>query len=97
MASEHESFCLPLLEAQACGVPAVVRDLPALRETGGAGTIFIAGDAPAHWAEAIHRLVSQEAAHRAAAAAGVAHADAFSWERTAAGLASRLVICEHPG
>ena len=41
LASEQESFCMPLLEAQASGVPAVVRDIPALRETGGAGTTFV--------------------------------------------------------
>src|SRR4029450_6223628 len=44
LASEHESFCFPVLEAQACGIPGVVRDHPVLRETGGPGTTYVAGD-----------------------------------------------------
>ena len=57
LTSEYESFCLPLLEAQACGVPAVVRDMPALRESSaGSGELHLrrrsaglggGGDAPA--------------------------------------------------
>jgi glycosyltransferase involved in cell wall biosynthesis len=53
LASEHESFNLPLLEAQACGLPTVARDLPALRETGGPSTVFVAGDETDEWTSAI--------------------------------------------
>jgi glycosyltransferase involved in cell wall biosynthesis len=94
LASEYESFSLTLLEAQACGVPAVVRDLPALRETGGAGTTYVAGDAARDWAEALERLLSDDAAHAAARAAGLEHARGFSWERTAEGVRSRLLAPE---
>jgi glycosyltransferase involved in cell wall biosynthesis len=81
--SEHESFGLALLEAQACGVPAVVRDLPALRETGGTGTIYVAGDDAEAWASALQRLLSDDDAHAAARRAGLEHARDFSWKRTA--------------
>jgi glycosyltransferase involved in cell wall biosynthesis len=90
LATEHESFCLPLLEAQACGVPAVVRDLPALRETGGAGTGYVGGDDPAAWAAELERLIVDHDAHAAARAKGLEHAQRFSWERTAAAVRARM-------
>jgi glycosyltransferase involved in cell wall biosynthesis len=88
--SEHESFCLPLLEAQACGVAAVVRDLPALRETGGAGTAYVGGDDPAAWAAELERLIVDDDARAAAREKGLEHAQRFSWERTAAAVRARL-------
>jgi D-inositol-3-phosphate glycosyltransferase len=90
LASEHETFCLPVLEAQACGVPAVVRDVPVLRETGGTGTTYVSGDDPEDWAAAIGRLLVDDPAHSAARSAGLTHASGFSWEKTAEALRLRL-------
>jgi glycosyltransferase involved in cell wall biosynthesis len=51
--SLYEGFGLPPLEAMACGTPALVSDLPALRESAGAGARFLPpGDVEA-WADAI--------------------------------------------
>jgi D-inositol-3-phosphate glycosyltransferase len=91
LASQHESFCLPLLEAQACGVPAVARDSPALRETGGEGTAYVAGDDPRAWAAAIQRLLADPVVHTAARTAGLEHARSYSWERTADAVRARLL------
>lgn len=91
VASQHESFCLPLLEAQACGVPAVARDSAALREIGGAGTAYVAGNDPRAWAAALQRLLTDDVAHAAARAAGLEHARRFSWERTAEAVRARLL------
>jgi glycosyltransferase involved in cell wall biosynthesis len=91
LASEHESFGLALLEAHACGVPAVVRDIPALRETGGPGTTYVAGDDAQVWAQAFQRLLSDDAAHTTAQAAGLEHASHFSWKRTAEAVRPRLL------
>jgi glycosyltransferase involved in cell wall biosynthesis len=90
LATVHETFCLPVLEAQACGVPAVVRDIPVLRETGGASTTYINGDRPEDWAGALRRLLTDDDAHSAARAGGLEHARAFSWEKTAEALRLRL-------
>jgi glycosyltransferase involved in cell wall biosynthesis len=90
LASELETFCMPLLEAQACGVPALVRDLPVLRETGGPGTTYVDSDSVARWTEALSRLLSDDAAHRSAREAGLRHASQYSWERAAAAIAERL-------
>jgi glycosyltransferase involved in cell wall biosynthesis len=91
VASEQESFCLPLLEAQACGVPAVARDLPVLRETGGEGTTYISGDEPRAWAAAMLRLLTDEGAWTAARAEGLEHARGFSWEKTTAAVRALLL------
>lgn len=91
IASEHESFCLPVLEALACGVPAVARDLPALRETGGPGTTFVMGDGVARWSAGIGSLLNREGLHARARAQGLHHAATFRWERTAAELREEIL------
>lgn len=90
LTSEQESFCMPLLEAQACAVPAVVRDMPSLRETGSTGTTFVFGHDPDQWAAAIVRLLEDDHHHTAAAAAGRAHSEIYSWERTVDEIRRRL-------
>lgn len=89
--SERESFLMPLLEAQACGVPGVVRDMPTLRETGGRGTTYVTADDPAAWAEAISRLIRDEEEHARARNEGHVHSLTYSWHRTAAGLRDLLL------
>lgn len=90
--SVHESFCLPLLEAQACGVPCVTTDREVMRGTAGSGAVYVDADADAGaWAEAVRKLYAEEAAHRELRDAAVANAALFSWERTTAVTADRLV------
>jgi glycosyltransferase involved in cell wall biosynthesis len=58
--SEHEGFCVPLIEALAHGVPVVARDAGAMPETlGGAGLVLDGGDLPLV-AEALNELASSE-------------------------------------
>ena len=77
--SRHEGFGLPPLEAFACGVPAVVSDLPVLREVlGDLATYVPVGDADA-LADALQRALDapgDPAARRA-------HAASWTWERCA--------------
>lgn len=87
LASERESFCMPLVESMACGVPGVVRDVPSLRETGGDGASYVAGDDPDTWASALERLTADESEHERARRTALATATRFSWERMAAELA----------
>ena len=88
IASEHESFALPLAEALSAGVPAVARDLPSLRETGGDGAVYVHGDDPQAWSDAIERVISDPETHAALRAAGLGHVRAFSWPGVAETLVS---------
>jgi glycosyltransferase involved in cell wall biosynthesis len=58
--SLYEGFGLPPLEAWACGTPALVSDIPVLREsTEGRGELLPVGDVPA-WADALRRALRGE-------------------------------------
>jgi glycosyltransferase involved in cell wall biosynthesis len=59
-ASEHEGFCVPLLEAMAFGVPVVARDFAAVPETlAGAGLVLGAGDGLLVAAEALRAVLCE--------------------------------------
>jgi N-acetylglucosaminyl-diphospho-decaprenol L-rhamnosyltransferase len=88
--SEIESFCMPLAEAMACGVPSVVRDLASIRETGGAGGVYVDGEDAGVWAAVMRRLMEDASAHLAAREAAIDSAARFSWQVFAAEIAIRL-------
>jgi glycosyltransferase involved in cell wall biosynthesis len=79
MASEHESFCMPLVESMACGVPPVARNLASLRESGRDGATYVEGDDPAEWAAAIGDLLDSDEHHRRARERAVSVAASYSW------------------
>lgn len=53
--SEHEGFCVPVVESQFAHLPVVARNRSAVPETLGAGQILL-GEDPDDYADAIHRL-----------------------------------------
>jgi glycosyltransferase involved in cell wall biosynthesis len=83
MPSLDEGFGLPVLEAMSAGVPVVASNRGSLPEVlGGAGPL-IEPDDPLSLADAIRRMVEDEGHARACAVKGLAHAQTFSWPRTA--------------
>ena len=83
--SHNESFGLVALESQACGTPVVaaaVGGLPTAVADGVSG-ILVAGHDPTDYALAIERIVGAPGRRLALAAAARAHAEEFSWQRTA--------------
>jgi glycosyltransferase involved in cell wall biosynthesis len=90
LASEHESFSMPLAESMSCGVPAVVRALASLQETAGRGAIYVEGNDPADWASALNRLLRNDQTHQRMRAAALEAAAQFSWERFSAAIAAHF-------
>jgi len=91
-ASEKEGWGLTVLEAAACGTPAVVTDVPGLRDAvrdGETGLLVPPGDAAA-LARALGRVLG-DAALRGRLAAGAARwAARFDWDTAAAEVSAVL-------
>lgn len=94
-ASEHEGFCVPLLEAMHHRVPVVAYAAAAVPETlrGASGPVaglLVDDKAPAALAAAVARVLGDAALHRHLVRAGTARLADFSLERSAGSLASLL-------
>jgi glycosyltransferase involved in cell wall biosynthesis len=88
--SEHEGFCVPLLEAMAHDLPVVAYEAGAVAETlGGSGVLLPAKD-PALVAAAVARVVHDGALRTQLSAAGRDRVAAFSPDRVGARLLSVL-------
>ncbi|GAB6177374.1 hypothetical protein JCM16814_22650 [Desulfobaculum senezii] len=59
-----EGYGFPPLEAMACGVPAIVSDIPVLRETAGGAAVFAPPDDRDAWRAALARLEDGEERRR---------------------------------
>ena len=81
--SVYEGFGLPVLEAMACGAPAVCSNAGPLPEVAGDAAVLLAPDGPDAWAAAMARLLSDARLADALRQKGFARARTFSWERTA--------------
>jgi glycosyltransferase involved in cell wall biosynthesis len=76
--SEHEGFCIPLLEAMHFGVPIVATAAGAVPETLGDGGLLVGSDRPAAVAAAVGRVVGDPVLAGALAEAGTSRLRAFA-------------------
>ena len=88
--SLYEGFGLPPLEALACGTPTVVSDASSLPEVVGEAALQVAPTDVAGLAEALVRLVTDEALRARLRAAGPVQAARFSWATAAQALKAVL-------
>jgi L-malate glycosyltransferase len=82
--SEHEGFCVPLLEAMHHRLPIVAYDAAAVPETLGGGGLLLGDKSPTTVAAAVHRVVADDAVRAALVEAGRRRLADFSTERVAA-------------
>ena len=83
MPSRAEGHGLPPLEAAACGTPAVVTELPALRETLGDAVLHVPVDDEAALAAALLRVAGDAGLRAALASAAGARVADRTWEAAA--------------
>jgi L-malate glycosyltransferase len=83
-ASEHEGFCVPLLEAMHHGVPIVAFAAAAVPETLAGAGVLLDSKSPAMFAAAIHQVVSDPGTRRAMVEAGRLRLRDFDLETTRA-------------
>jgi glycosyltransferase involved in cell wall biosynthesis len=81
--SGHEGFCLPALEAMACGAPVVAFTNSAIPEVVGDGGTLVADGDVAQLVRATHSLIEDAELRRAQSGRGVQRASQFSWRRSA--------------
>lgn len=84
--SEHEGFCVPLLEAFHFGLPVVARPAGAMSEVGGDAVVWDEDDDLAVTAELLDLAVRDEQLRAVAAERGRAALERYSLERSTAAL-----------
>ncbi len=89
-ASEHEGFCVPLVEAMAFQLPIVARAAAAIPTTVSDAGLLIDGDEPLLMAAAIARVLEDEPLRRQLIAAGRRRLEDFGRSSIQTGLAGAL-------
>jgi glycosyltransferase involved in cell wall biosynthesis len=84
--SEHEGFCVPLLEAFDAGVPVVARPVGGMPEVGGDAVLWVEDDDLAVVAELIHLALTDDELRGELATRGRARLEVFAYDRVAAAL-----------
>ncbi|WP_051621226.1 glycosyltransferase family 4 protein [Paenibacillus sp. UNC451MF] len=83
MPSIYEGFGLPLLEAMQCGTPVIGSDISSIPEIIEDSGFLIKPDAHSEWAEAIHKLISNESLRKHYSQLAIQQSGQFTWEKTA--------------
>jgi alpha-1,3-rhamnosyl/mannosyltransferase len=84
LATEHEGFGLPVVEAFACGTPVVATAAPAVAEVAGDGALLVPVSEPAALAPALRDLLASPARRADLHARGLARAAQYRWGIAAA-------------
>ena len=82
--SEYEGFGLPVIEAQASGIPVVCSDIPVFREIAGESVLLVNSGKPYETAEKIASLIDNESLRTQVIAKGFVNSKRFTWDSTAA-------------
>jgi glycosyltransferase involved in cell wall biosynthesis len=83
VASYHETFGMPAIEAMSCGTPVIASSASCLPEICGDAALYAAPDDASAWAIALQRVVSDAALRDRLRVAGLSRAAEFSWDESA--------------
>lgn len=81
--SLYEGFGLPIVEALACGTPVLTADNSCLPEAGGPGAFYVNAEDVDGIAAGILQLIGDNELRNRLRTAGQAHAQQFTWQRSA--------------
>ena len=81
-ATRYEGFCLPVAEALALGIPAVISNLPVLHEVAGQGALYFNPDSPHEFAQQVLKLDDPNIIN-AVVKSGKDHIEQYDWKRSA--------------
>ena len=95
--SLYEGFGLTALEAMACGTPVVTANTSSLPEVVGDAALLVDPRDTAALADALVRVVSDDALAKTLRARGLARARHFSWERTGRAVQTAITAALGPG
>ena len=88
--SVYETICLPVMEAQAAGVPVVCIDTPGMREATGDSAMLIPQLEVDEVVEAMSKMAADLALRRGLSERGLIYSKRFSWQKCAADVLSVL-------
>ena len=81
-ASDHEGFCVPLVEAMGHGVPVVAYGVAAIPETVGEAGLVLPDKEPLHFAAAVARVMEDQALRERLSTAAAERVGGFSVSRS---------------
>ena len=81
--SSYEGFGLPVLEAQAMGIPVLCSDLDVLKEVGGEGAVYVDRSDVKEVADILFKFISDPEFYERVSGGGERNTNRFSWEKSA--------------